>query len=175
MRLQTRRLVLRRWDRDDTPHLTEILSHPDVASMLGNPTSGDVAATIDRYAEHWEAHGFGRWAVEDRFTGRLVGRVGLMRQEEWTVTPEKVEVGWTIERSRWAQGLATEAALAAIADGFERVGLRRVLSWTLPHNHASRRVMEKCELELRGRATWKGLDHVWYDVTAAAWSDRDLR
>jgi RimJ/RimL family protein N-acetyltransferase len=164
MRLETQRLVLRRWRRDDAPHLTEILSHHDVASTLGDASPRDVAATIERYRRHWDVHGFGRWAVEDRLTGQLVGRVGLMRQEEWTLTPENVEVGWTIDRSRWGEGLATEAALTAIADGFERVRLERVLSWTLPHNVASRRVMEKCGLTLQRQVPFRGVECVCYAI-----------
>jgi RimJ/RimL family protein N-acetyltransferase len=39
-----------------------------------------------------------------------------------------------------------------------------VVSFTLPENHASRRVMEKCGLVERGVADWKGRPHVWYDV-----------
>ena len=162
----TDRLLLREWHAGDVDRLVQIHDHPDVARMLGRLTRADAAATIDRYSRHWELEGFGRFAVEDRASGRLVGRVGLMRQEEWTLTPENVEVGWTIDRSRWGEGLATEAALAAIADGFARAGLDRVLSWTLPHNAASRRVMEKCGLEPQGTAVWKGLEHVWYSVTA---------
>jgi RimJ/RimL family protein N-acetyltransferase len=173
--ITTPRLVLRQWRADDVRGLTDILSHPDVATWLGHPRPSDVAATIERYSRHWDSRGFGRFAIEDRVTGDLVGRVGLMRQEEWRETPDKVEIGWTIARPLWGEGLATEAALAAMADGFERVGLDLLLSWTQPHNRASRRVMEKCGLELRGETVWKRLEHVWYSLTASAWRARQRR
>ncbi len=86
-----------------------------------------------------------------------------MRQPDWTATPQKDEVGWMIASERHGQGLAAEAALAAIADAFLRVDLERVVSFTLPENLASRRVMEKCGLTYRGLAPWKGRAHVWYD------------
>jgi RimJ/RimL family protein N-acetyltransferase len=76
------------------------------------------------------------------------------------------EVGWVIAADRWGEGLATEAAFAAIVDAFDRVGLERIISWTTPDNLSSRRVMEKCGLTYRGRADWKGSEHVWYDVWA---------
>ena len=69
-----------------------------------------------------------------------------------------------IAAERWGEGLATEAAAAAIADAFGRVRLERLVSWTTPDNLASRRVMEKCGLRHRGTAAWKGREHVWYDV-----------
>jgi len=137
-----------------------------VVAWLGPLSRDDAASTTDRYERHWDTRGFGRFAVDDRRTGRLVGRAGIMRQPDWNETPEKDEVGWVVAADRWGEGLATEAASAAIADGFERVGLRRVLSWTAPDNVASRRVMEKCGFAYGGVVDWKGAEHVWYDLRA---------
>ena len=61
-----------------------------------------------------------------------------------------------IAAERWGEGLATEAAAAAIADAFGRVGLERAPELDAPDNLASRRVMEKCGLRHRGTAAWKG-------------------
>lgn len=87
-----------------------------------------------------------------------------MREPEWSETLEQDEIGWVIRADRWGEGLATEAAAASLADAFVRVGLPRILSWTLPANAASRRVMEKCGLDFRGETDWKGQTHVWYAV-----------
>lgn len=91
-----------------------------------------------------------------------------MRQPEWSETSEQDEVGWVMAADRWGEGLATEAATASVADAFERVGLRRVLSWTTPGNLASRRVMEKCGLHPQGAVAWRGHDHVWYSAERPA-------
>ncbi len=88
-----------------------------------------------------------------------------MRVEAWTATPEKDEIGWVIAPSRWGAGYATEAAQSAIRDGFERVGLDRIVSFTLPENVASWRVMERCGMHRRGEAEWAGRMHIWYDAT----------
>ena len=164
MRIETPRLILRRWVDADVDDLAQVHSHPAVAAWLGPLTREDAERTVARYERHWELHGFGRYAVADRETEALVGRVGLMRQPDWVATVEKDEVGWVIAAGRWGEGLATEAAGAAIADAFGRVGLERIVSWTTPDNLASRRVMEKCGLRYRGTAAWKGRAHVWYDV-----------
>jgi RimJ/RimL family protein N-acetyltransferase len=164
VRIESPRLLLRRWHPEDVDALAEIYADQAIVEWLGPLTRDDAATTVERYEHHWDVHGFGRFAVEDRSTGRLVGRVGVMRQPDWTETPEHDEVGWVVRADRWGEGLATEAAVAAIADAFERVGLDRVVSWTLPDNLASRRVMEKCGLRYRGTADWKGLEHVWYHV-----------
>lgn len=166
VRIETERLVLRRWHPDDVAALAAIVLHPEVAAWLGGGSRDDVERAVERYEHSFEELGYGRFAVEDRATGELVGRVGIMRQDGWTTTPERDEVGWAVGHAHWGQGVATEAARAAIADGFERVGLGRILSWTLPENVASRRVMEKCGLAFRGNAAWAGLDHVWYALDA---------
>ncbi len=166
MRIETPRLILRRWLPGDVDALCEIYADPTIVDWLGPLTRDDAAITVERYEHHWDVHGFGRFAVEDRRTGNLVGRVGVMRQPDWTETLEQDEVGWVVRADRWGEGLATEAAAASIADAFDRAGLERVLSWTLPDNLASRRVMEKCGLAHRGTAGWKGREHVWYDVAA---------
>ena len=68
MRLETERLVLRRWLPDDVDPLAAILLHPDVVAWIGpaGANRDDVARAIERYDRHWEAHGFGRLAVVDR-------------------------------------------------------------------------------------------------------------
>lgn len=167
VRIATERLVLRRWRPTDVADLARIHAEPAVAAWLGELTETDAARTVERYERHWETHAFGRFAVEDRQTGALVGRVGVMRQPEWSETTEQDEVGWVVAANRWGERIATEAAKASIVDAFDRVGLRRVVSWTTPANGASRRVMERCGLQHRGMADWKGRTHVWYDVLAS--------
>jgi RimJ/RimL family protein N-acetyltransferase len=166
--------VLRRFSPDDVEPLAAILLHPDVARWLGPPGAdrGDVARAMDRYERHWEAYGFGRLAVLDRATGALVGRTGLMRQPEWRPTACKDEIGWAVDRRRWGDGLATEAAAAALQDVFDRVGLEQVVSFALPANTASVRVMEKLGLARGGESEWKGTPHVWYSVAAHDFSGR---
>lgn len=164
MKIETERLVLRRWRDDDLEPLARILLHPDVARWLdaADATIDDVARVIERYQKHWQELGFGRFAVEDRASGALVGRAGIMWENSWLAGACKHEVGWVIDPPRWGEGLATEAATAAIADGFARCHLDRVVAFTPPENLASRRVMEKCGLHLIGTASWNGRIHVWY-------------
>jgi RimJ/RimL family protein N-acetyltransferase len=54
-----------------------------------------------------------------------------------------VEIGWRIAAKHWNQGLATEGAKAVLAHAFGTLGLKELVSFTVPANLASRRVMEK--------------------------------
>jgi RimJ/RimL family protein N-acetyltransferase len=119
---------------------------------MGKPsfTREETETHFDRYERHWEEHGFGLWAAEEKQTGSLVGRAGLAYHRMWPPDPE---VGWLIDTPWQGQGLATEAGAACIAYGFEELGLPRLVSISTPENAASRRVMEKL-----GFREWQELD-----------------
>jgi RimJ/RimL family protein N-acetyltransferase len=69
----------------------------------------------------------------------------------------------------WGRGLATEGARAALAYGFEVVGLERIISTARADNAASRRVMDKCGLVFQEEFTHKGVLVAWYAIDRAAW------
>src|SRR5262249_22713818 len=54
-----------------------------------------------------------------------------------------VEIGWRLAAACWGQGFATEGARAALAFGFQTLALAEIVSFTVPANLRSRRVMEK--------------------------------
>jgi len=54
----------------------------------------------------------------------------------------------------WGRGFASEAARAAVADGFNRVDLEEIVPSTVPANVRSTRVMERLGLtHERGQVT----------------------
>ena len=69
----------------------------------------------------------------------MVGRVGLWYPEGWP----GVELGWIVRRERWGQGLATEAARAALEWAWTHVDTDHIISIIQPDNHRSIRVAEK--------------------------------
>jgi RimJ/RimL family protein N-acetyltransferase len=109
-------------------------------AVLTPEESGVLADCIER---HFEQHGFGLWAVEIPGVASFAGFVGLaVPRFEAHFTP-CVEVGWRLAADHWSCGYATEGAQAALAFGFEKVGLSEIVSFTVPKNQRSRRVMER--------------------------------
>ena len=152
--LQTERLVLRPFREDDLDAWAEILSDEETTQFIGGvKTREDAWRQIAVYLGHWALRGYGQWAVERRLDGRLVGRAGLWYPEGW---PE-LEVGWTLDRSVWGEGFATEAGQAAIEWGFSELGLERIASVIAPENSRSRAVAVRLgmaqdrELEVEGK------------------------
>jgi RimJ/RimL family protein N-acetyltransferase len=138
--IRTERLLLRRWRASDREPFARISSDPVVMEHLpGVMTREESDALADRVEAYWSDHGYGRWAIEVPGEADFAGFVGLSMP---SFLPFE-EIGWWLAPPFWGRGLATEAARAALADGFERAGLAEVISITIPANVRSRRVMER--------------------------------
>jgi RimJ/RimL family protein N-acetyltransferase len=82
---------------------------------------------------HWSLRGFGLWAVEERRSRRLAGRVGCWQPEGWP----GLEIGWTLHRDFWGRGYATEAGRTALEYAFSRLEKTHVISLIQPANGRS--------------------------------------
>jgi RimJ/RimL family protein N-acetyltransferase len=142
--LETERLLLRRWRSADREPFARINRDPAVMEHFPAPLSRDESDELAEQIEaHFGCHGFGGWAAELRESNELIGFVGLaVPQFEAAFTP-CVEIGWRLARCHWGKGLATEGARAAMRHAFGDLKLPALVSFTVPDNMRSRRVMEK--------------------------------
>jgi RimJ/RimL family protein N-acetyltransferase len=140
--LETERLILRQFRESDFDAYAEICGDPEVMRYVGELKPLDRAMawrSLATHLGHWQLRGYGMWAVEEKATGRMIGRVGLWKPEGW---PD-LEVGWMIHRSCWGSGFATEAARASIEAAFREPGVDHIISVIHPENAASIRVAER--------------------------------
>jgi RimJ/RimL family protein N-acetyltransferase len=100
-------------------------------------------ARAARISEHFERHGFGLWAVEAMGLADFIGFAGLSTPAFTAHFTPAVEIGWRLAFEYWGQGYATEAARAALGFAFSQLQLAEVVSFTVPANQRSRRVMER--------------------------------
>jgi RimJ/RimL family protein N-acetyltransferase len=134
--LRTERLRLRAFRRDDLDAYAAMCADAEVMRHIGSggPVERDVAwRHLALFLGHWPLQGHGMWAVERRADGRLIGRVGYLSPEGWP----GVELGWLLARDAWGQGLAFEAAKAALAFGRAELGLDTVISLIRAENARS--------------------------------------
>lgn len=142
--LETGRLVLRRWRDSDLATFAALNADREVMEhMVSTLTKEETAAMIERIEAHFEEHGFGLWAVELALTGEFVGFAGLSIPRFEAHFMPAVEVGWRLRRSHWGKGYAAEAAAAAMEFGFNTAELDEIVSFTVPANTRSTRVMER--------------------------------
>lgn len=162
--IETERLLLRKPRLEDAEALVEVIGDPETMRYIGDGSTGDLAAAeaaIEKWLARWEASGTGFFVLERLDDGRFVGRAGFLvwDPETWTVTEledrAEVEIGWTLARSRWGNGYATEAARALV----EWTDRRRLISLIQHGNERSVRVAEKLgeryerDVEVRGVRT----------------------
>ncbi len=138
--LETERLKLRLFREEDLEPYAAIVADPQTMTFMGGPRDRARAwADIAWCLGHWTLRGYGLWAAEEKASGALVGRIGLLNPEGWP----GLEVGWLVARGYWGRGLATEGGRASLAYAFETLGADHVISLIQPDNIASIRVAEK--------------------------------
>lgn len=163
-RIRTARLIYERPAPEHAAELAGLMLLPEVLEWLWPfgepPDEAELRARHRDKMAHWERHGFGQWCLRDGATGQFVGRGG----PQYTEAPGErvVELGWAIRPERWGEGLATELALTSVRVAFEELGLERLVAFTMPHNLASRRVMEKAGFAYERDFEHAGVPHVLY-------------
>ncbi len=146
--------------------LIALLGDERVGATLGGAADAQaVDAHVAALRAHWNEHGWGWYAFLDRETGALVARGGPKRKH--IAGNDEVEIGWAVVPERWGQGIATELGAASIAIAFGPLELPDVVAFTLRHNFASRRVMEKLGLVYERDIDYKGLPQVLYRLRAS--------
>ena len=145
--------------------------------LSGLMTRSESDAFIDHSEAFWNEHGYGRWAVEVPGEAECIGFVGIHTLSYM----QKDEIGWRIAQRYWGRGYATEAARAALDDGFDRVGLDEIVSVTVPANIRSRHVMERIGLRHDSSRDFEHprfpsghrlSRHVLYAMTREEWRSR---
>jgi RimJ/RimL family protein N-acetyltransferase len=139
-RVETPRLVLRRWAEEDREALAAIWSDPDVWRSLrpGVPFQPRVGEErLHHHIRHWDVHGFGLWALVERASGEVAGWAGASHPSFVPEVAEEVEIGWTLRRPFWGRGLATEAASEAVEASFAHLDRDTLISLIDPGNERS--------------------------------------
>ena len=135
-RLVTERLVLRGWDARDAEAALGAYGDAEVAHWLSPAMDkvGDLAA-MRLLLQEWVAEDArmitpaGRWAVELRGTGQVIGGATLL-----PLPPdEEFEIGWQLQQREWGHGYASEDGLALARWAFEQ-GIEQVVALVRPAN-----------------------------------------
>ncbi|MGD0543171.1 MAG: GNAT family N-acetyltransferase [Candidatus Acidiferrales bacterium] len=144
MLIETERLLLRRWNEEDRELFYRMNADPRVMEFMPEcMMRAESDLLFERINEHFRKHGFGLFAAELREERAFIGFVGLAVPSFKAHFTPCVEIGWRLSADHWGRGLATEAAQAVVKYGFDELALDELVSFTVPQNMRSRRVMEK--------------------------------
>lgn len=157
------RLSVRPFRDGDATAIHRIYGDQEVMRYVahGNAASPAESATmVQGYIAHQQAHGYSCWAVADRFTGAIIGDAGFEAHERGA------EFGYTLARSVWGRGLATEVGRLCVAVAFTELDLPELSGLVDPRNAASIRVLDKLGFRFRGEHEAYGRSHHEYVLTA---------
>ena len=156
--IETERLLLRAPVPADADALAPMYADLEVMRYLGDGrtlTPDETKRSVKRMIAGWKADGFGLFTAVRKEDETVIGRVGLIlwNPETWEPVrtsadgPKELEVGYTIGKPYWGQGLATEAAGAARNFALERLGAHRLIALIIHGNDASANVARKLGFE----------------------------
>jgi RimJ/RimL family protein N-acetyltransferase len=142
--IETERLLLRHWKEEDREPFCRMNSDPRVMEFIPEcMIRAESDLLFERINEHFRNHGFGLLAAELREKKSFIGYVGLAVPSFRAHFTPCVEIGWRLAADYWGRGFATEAARAVAKCAFGEFALDELMSFTVPENIRSRRVMEK--------------------------------
>lgn len=155
--IENERILLRSWTRKDAPDLYEYAKDPRVGPAAGwapHRSVGDSRLIIeDVYLQRMD------WAIVDKATGKAIGNIGFDEDVIRRRINSK-ELGYSLSREYWGQGIVTEAVELLKDYAFRTMGLECITLRIEDNNIASRRVAEKCGFHFEGilRYSYKRYD-----------------
>jgi RimJ/RimL family protein N-acetyltransferase len=161
--LTTQRLILRPWRETDRGEFARLNDDPAVMEFMPRRLSRDESdATAAGIQAAIERRGWGFWAVEVKgdagaaarsaaggaaaHAGAFIGFVGLSVPSFTAHFTPCVEIGWRLAKEHWGNGYASEAAVACLRFGFEKLKLQQIVAFTVPLNKRSIGVMKRLRM-----------------------------
>ena len=164
-KIETLRLCIEPFATKDAAAAFAWFSDPAVMRFIPtgpDPSMGETTQRLVRYIEHQAFHGFSKWIVRERASGKPIGDAGLIVLEDLG----KIDLGFRFARPYWGQGFATEAGSAWVRAAFIDLGLDRLTAFAHPENLASLRVLQKLHFRSTGRDRVMGMDSIVLSLSA---------
>ncbi|MGE0528891.1 MAG: GNAT family N-acetyltransferase [Bdellovibrionales bacterium] len=151
MNLTTNRLVLRNYKTEDGARVHIYAADPDFSryEIWGPNTLEDSHKFVADMAQQSETHPRYKFdlAICLKDSGLLIGGCGVRRETELS---QVANLGWAVNPEFQCKGYATEAALALIEFGFQRLNLSVIYATCDTRNAPSYKVMEKLGMKRVG-------------------------
>lgn len=158
--LETSRCVVREFGAGDLDDLFRLYEPEEITRFvepLFERQQEEIYQASYRKVIYGE-HGFGMWAVCDKATGELIGRIGV--EDQQGLPPDTVELGYIVAVSRQRQGIAYEVCESIIAYTLNNLGFTRIIAHIHPDNVASIALIKKLGFSptdeyLNGERMWE--------------------
>jgi len=167
MQLETERLLLREFVKNDVPAVLAYASDPETVKHMplgpGDARPLVISAIKEAKAKRREAFYL---AVVLKETGQVIGSGGItMEKDRFGRRYVNGEVSWILRREYWNRGYGTELAAELLRFGFDELNLHRISAYCDAQNVGLVRVMEHCGMQREGtlRDVVLDRDECWCD------------
>lgn len=147
--LETKRLVLRPWEKSDAEALYAIARDPKVGPAAGWKPHRNLAESYKIIGDILIAPE--NYAMTLTETGELIGSIGFQfpGQSKLPLSQDEAELGIWIGVPYWGNEYGLEASEAVIRHGFRDLGLTRIYVTSFTNNENSERLQEKLGFRYR--------------------------
>ena len=161
--LETDRLILRGQEETDLDAIDAMQSDAEVMKYVGDgkTLSREITEKSIRFwKKYGEEKGYTSWAIEEKESGKLIGKCGLCEVQETT----EIEIFYMLVKTAWGKGYATEISRAVLKYGQEKFGLKRVIALVYPSNKASQKVILKMGMKYENEKEFRGIKFLVYSI-----------
>ncbi|MDB2385939.1 GNAT family N-acetyltransferase [Shewanella sp.] len=153
--IETSRLIIRQFESQDIEAIFKLNSIPEVLTYIPGAAMTKLAQAEqilnDVILNSYAQRGYGRWAVEHKADGEVIGFCGPKYVEEFG----EIELGYRYLPQYWRQGFAVEAGTAVLSV-FDQYEINEVIALILNGNKGSEAVATKLGMQQRGKDKFMG-------------------
>lgn len=133
---------------------------PGVTRFIGGrpSTRQQTWSRLLTYIGHWDALGYGYWAIEEKATGAFIGEIGFadFKRDIDPSMQNVPEIGFALRSLVHGRGYGTEAVNAVVAWGDEYLPSSRTVALVSGENLPSLRILERCGYDVFDRGEFNG-------------------
>lgn len=167
MKIETKRLILRKLEDKDAERMFLMHSNPEVMKYLETPVTSLEQSQNDirMIQKQYEENGVGRLAVVEKESGLMIGWCGLkLLKKPINGHVETLDLGYRFIPEFWGKGYAWEAATATLEYGFNNLNAETIYAYADSGNAGSNYILTKLGFENTGGFEDDGVRCFWYKL-----------
>ncbi|NIF04407.1 GNAT family N-acetyltransferase [Chryseobacterium sp. Tr-659] len=178
MKIETKRLILRKLEDTDFERIFLLDSNPEVMKYIGVPVLTDIHQSkdvINMIRKQYEENGVGRLGVVEKESGLLIGWSGLkLLTQEINGYKNVLELGYRFLPESWGKGYAVEAGIASLDYGFNDLNAKVIYACAHSEHEVSNHILRKLGFEKTGEFEESDGICFWYELTREKHTTKDV-
>ncbi|MGU3376062.1 GNAT family N-acetyltransferase [Chryseobacterium sp. M5A1_1a] len=167
MKIETKRLILRKFEDADFEQIFLMDSDPEVMKYVGVPVSTDINESkhiVKMIQKQYEENGVGRFAVVEKETGLMIGWSGLKILKGVNGYESVLELGYRFLPESWGKGYAVEAGIASLDYGFNELNAETIYAYAHSEHDVSNHILRKLGFEKTSEFEEPDGLCFWYEI-----------